>query len=157
MQQKLKQKLWAHIVVNNPELIIELEQDEILTGYLEEKVEAVLPLLEELTSEKKPDYIIEELCLRELTADMRPYRFNFILNVLEEQFPETHKAWQHNGILTHEVINFERYCRVSFEPLTLTWENVYEDHIYSMVTGQIQLYLEEQTALQHASELPEGE
>ena len=157
MQQKLKQKLWAHMVVNNPELLLELEQDEILAGYLEDKIQDVLPLLEELTNEKNPDYIIEELCLRALTADMRPYRFNFILNVLEEEFPETYKAWQRDGILTHEVINFERYCRTTFDPIMLTWENVYEDHTYAMVTGQFQLYLEDQIASQGASKLPEDE
>jgi hypothetical protein len=145
MQQKLKQKLWAHTLVINPELILELEEAEILNKYLDAKINEVLPLLDQLSGEQKPEYIIEELCLKELTDDIRPSSFQYNLNVLEREFPETYKTWQQNGILTHEVINFHRYCRRTYGQLALVAGNAEDELTYDMVTGQIQQYLEAQT------------
>lgn len=148
IQQQLKQKLWAHTLVINPELLLELEQNEILNDYLDEKINEVLPLLDRLFNEQKPEYIIEELCLKELTADIRPSYFQHNLNVLEREFPETYKTWELNGILTHEIINFHRYCRRKYGQNPFTVENTDDDQTYSMVTGQLQQYLEEQTLAQ---------
>ena len=145
IQQQLKQKLWAHTLVINPELLLELEEDEILNEYLDEKIKEVLPLLERLFNEQKPEYIIEELCLKELTADIRPSYFQYNLNVLEREFPETYKTWEQNGILTYEIINFHRYCRRKYGQSVSVVENADDDQTYNMVTGQLQQYLEEQT------------
>lgn len=144
-QQQLKQKLWAHTLVINPELLLELEQNEILNDYLDEKITEVLPLLDRLFNEQKPEYIIEELCLKELTADIRPSCFQYNLNVLEREFPETYKTWEQNGILTYEIINFHRYCRRKYGQNPFIVENTDDGQTYSTVTGQLQQYLEEQT------------
>lgn len=148
IQQQLKQKLWAHTLVINPELLLELEQNEILNDYLDEKINEVLPLLDRLFNEQKPEYIIEELCLKELTADIRPSYFQYNLNVLEREFPETYKTWELDGILTHEIINFHRYCRRKYEQNPFVVENADDGQTYSMVTGQLQQYLGEQTLAQ---------
>jgi hypothetical protein len=155
IQQQLKQKLWAHTLVINPELLLELEQNEILNEYLDEKIQEVLPLLDRLFNEQRPEYIIEELCLKELTADIRPSYFQYNLNVLEREFPETYKTWELNGILTHEIINFHRYCRHTYGQNPFVVENIDNDQTYSMVTGQLQQYLQEQTLAQQESELPQ--
>jgi hypothetical protein len=155
IQQQLKQKLWAHTLVINPELLLELEQNEILDKYLDEKIKDVLPLLDRLFNEQKPEYIIEELCLKELTADIRPSCFQYNLNVLEREFPKTYKTWEQNGILTYEIINFHRYCRRQYGQNPFIVENADNDQTYSVVTGQLQQYLEEQTLAQQESELPQ--
>lgn len=144
MQQQLKQKLWAHILVNNPGLIVELEQDDDLSPYLERKVESVMPLLDQLTSEGKPDYIIEELCIHALVADMRPYRFNYLWNVIEQEFTETFKTWEQNGILTLEIINLQQYCKPTFDALNFSMDDAYDDQVYNAITGMIEEYLRNQ-------------
>ncbi|GLU56200.1 hypothetical protein [Dyadobacter frigoris] len=153
IQQQLKQKLWAHTLIINPELLLELEQNEILNEYLDRKIQEVLPLLDQLFNEQKPEYIIEELCLKELTADIRPSYFQYNLNVLEREFPETYKTWEQNGILTYEIINFHQYCRRKYGQPVSVVENTDNDQTYSMVTGQLQQYLEEQTQLQNENGL----
>ena len=145
MQQRLKQKLWAHTIVNNPGLIIQLESDDQLSSFLETKIESVLPLLEQLTSEGKPDYIIEELCIHQLVAEMRPYRFNYLWNVLEQEFAATFKNWEQNGILTYELINLQQYCKDTFDALDFNMDDAYEDQVYYAITGMIDEYLRNQS------------
>ena len=144
MQHRLKQKFWAHIVVNNPALIIELESDDHLSAYLDNKIESVLPLLEQLTSEGKADYITEELCIHQLVADMRPYRYNYLWNVLEQEFTKTFKNWEQNGILSYELINLQQYCKNTFDALDFNMDDAYEDDIYYAITGMIDEYLRNQ-------------
>lgn len=144
MQQRLKQKLWAHILVNNPGLILELEREDQLSAYLESKIASVLPLLDQLTSESKADYIIEELCIRELVAEMRPYRFNYLWYVLEEEFSPFFKTWEQDGILTYELINLQQYCKDTFDALGFTMDDTNEDQVYNAVTGMIDEYLRQQ-------------
>lgn len=144
MQQRLKQKFWAHIIVNNPGLILELERDDQLSAYLESKIASVLPLLDQLTSEDKADYIIEELCIHQLVAEMRPYRFNYLWNVLEQEFSSTFKTWEQDGILTYELINLQQYCKDTFDALGFTMDDAYEDQVYNAVTGMINEYLRQQ-------------
>jgi len=144
MQQRLKQKLWAHITVNNPGLILELERDDQLSDYLESKIESVLPLLDQLTSEGKADYIIEELCIHTIVAEMRPYRFNYLWNVLEQEFSAFFKSWEQDGILTFELINLQHYCKDTFDALGFSMDDAYEDQIYNAITGMIDEYLRQQ-------------
>ncbi|TKT86008.1 hypothetical protein [Dyadobacter frigoris] len=144
MQQRLKQKFWAHILVNNPGLIIELEQQDHLNAYLESKIESVLPLLDQLTSEGKADYIIEELCIHALVAEMRPYRFNYLWNVLEQEFSPFFKSWEQDGILTFELINLQQHCKDTFDALGFTMDDAYEDQVYNAITGMIDEYLRQQ-------------
>ena len=61
MQEMLKEKLWTFIVHNNPDLMMNLQQDFSLTDYLEQKVFNIQPLISQLLAENKPGYIIEEL------------------------------------------------------------------------------------------------
>ncbi|WP_159477691.1 hypothetical protein [Dyadobacter sp. 3J3] len=144
MQQRLKQKLWAHIIVSNPGLIIQLERSDQLSNYLESKIESVLPLLDQLTSEGKADYIIEERCIHALVAEMRPYRFNYLWNVLEEEFNPFFKSWEQDGILTYELINLQQYCKDTFDALGFTMDDAYEDQIYNAITGMIDEYIRQQ-------------
>ena len=142
IQQQLKQKLWAHTLVINPELLLELEEDEILNEYLDEKIKEVLPLLERLFNEQKPEYIIEELCLQELTADMRPYRFNYLLHVLEEEFSYFYQQWSQSGVLTYETLNLQKVCDPVFDQLGLSIENAEDSQIYYAITASIESYLD---------------
>ena len=144
MQQRLKQKLWAHIMVNNPGLIIELEKDDQLSDYLDTKIQSILPLLDQLTSEGKADYIIEERCIRELVAEMRPYRFNYLWYVLEEEFSAFFKSWEQDGILTYELINLQQYCKDTFDALDFSMDDTNEDQVYNAITGMIGEYLQQQ-------------
>ena len=86
MQTQLKEKLWAFIVHNNPELMFNLQEDYSVTTYLDSKVKDIMPLAEQLLSENRPDYVVEELCLEQMTEELKPSRYQYLLSILEEEF-----------------------------------------------------------------------
>jgi hypothetical protein len=53
MQEMLKEKLWTYIVHNNPDLMLNLQQDFSVTSYLEMKVFNVWPLISQLQAKNK--------------------------------------------------------------------------------------------------------
>lgn len=117
MESILKERLWAYIVTHNPELMFSLQEDFSVTRYLEEKVKSVMPLVERLVSEEKPLYAIEELCLNELTEELKPSRFLFIKAIFDEEFPEESNRFKETGTLTYEIVNLIKVCELLFEKI----------------------------------------
>lgn len=137
MQQILRETLWTYIVQNNPDLMIRLQETHGVTKYLEEKVNAVMPVVLELLAENKPQYVIEELCMDTLTKDLRPSRFLYILSVLEEEFVTDYERLRDSGTLTYEVINMMEACNGIFDELQFSSENEEERHIRYAIIGQV--------------------
>lgn len=143
MQAILTEKLRSYIIHNNPDIILRLQEDFSLTRYLEEKVFNVQPLLESLLAENKPQYIIEERCLHELTRDLRPSKFNYIRLLLEEEFEPDYARLKESG-MTYEIVNLIEVCEPVFEAVGFTEENESSRDLQSAVAGTIQQYLESQ-------------
>ena len=115
MQSILTEKLRAYILMNNPELAVKLQAEYSVTQYLEDRVMSVMPLFESLLLEGKPSYVIEELCLNEMTADLRPSRFNYIKSVIEEEFIRQYEQLVTTGVLTYECISLLEACAGIFD------------------------------------------
>src|SRR5665647_376806 len=60
MQKILIKKLHEYIRENNPDLLLQLEEESKVTEYLEKKVSTVNNLLQQYRGQ--PEYIIEEVC-----------------------------------------------------------------------------------------------
>ena len=142
MQEMLKEKLWAYIVQNNPDLMLNLQQDFSVTGYLEQKVFNVQPLLKKLLAQDKPAYVIEELCMAELTKDLRPSRFNYILSVLEDEFGQDFLRIKESGLLTYEIVNLISESETVFETLGFTQVNEQDRILRYAIAGTIRQYME---------------
>jgi hypothetical protein len=140
MQQILREKLWDYIVSHNPELIVGLQDEFSVKSYLTEKVTAVSPLIEAMQAERKPPYIIEEACLQEMTAELRPSRFLYIWEIFEEEFPVQFDALQESGTLTYEIINLIRECQPLFDELGFR-ENGENGFLRYAVIAQVDEYL----------------
>ncbi|MXN91159.1 hypothetical protein GR160_07935 [Flavobacterium sp. Sd200] len=135
MVEKLKEKLWAFIVHNNPDVMLNLQKDYSVTHYLDEKVNGILPMVDKLLAEDKPNYIIEELALNELTADLKPSKFLYIRSVLEEEFPDDFKRLSELGVLTSEVVNLIAACMDDFEAFDFSEETYDDRHLrYAVIT-----------------------
>lgn len=115
MHSKLMEKLRAYILINNPELADWLHADYSMSQYLEDKVMAVMPLLQQLRAEGNPDHSIEELCLNAMTQDLRPSRFQYIREVMENEFPQEYRQLALKGVLTFEIIQILDLCTSVFE------------------------------------------
>ncbi len=142
MQEMLKEKLWAYIVQNNPDLMLNLQQDFSVTGYLEEKVNGIQPLASQLQAENKPGYIIEELCMAELTKDLRPSRFNYIYNVLEDEFEHDFLRIKQTDLLTYEIVNLISESETVFETLGFTQVSEQDRMLRYAIAGTIRQYME---------------
>lgn len=123
MQNILTQKLQAFIAENNPDVLVGLQQGYTVTQYLKDKMDAAQPLLEQLLGEGKPAYIIEELCLKEMTADLRPSKYHYIKEVLEADFPSEYGRMAEAGVITYEITNMIEGCRDVFESYGLSEAN----------------------------------
>ncbi len=142
METILIEKLREYIIRNNPDILINLQTDFSVTQYLEEKVQSIQPLLNELLTEGKPTYIIEELCLNELTKDLRPSKFNYIRSVLQEEFEQDFLLMKKNNTLTYEIMNFITECEPVFEIFGFTEETEDNRNLRYAVTGTIQQFFE---------------
>lgn len=142
MQEMLKEKLWTYIVHNNLDLMLNLQQDFSVTGYLEKKLFNVQPLVSQLLAEKNPEYVIEELCMEELTKDLRPSKFNYIQGILEDEFEEDLLRIKESGLLTYEIINLITESETVFETLGFTEVNEQDRMLHYAIAGTIRQYME---------------
>lgn len=141
METVLKEKLWAYIVHNNPDLLFSLQQTQSITSYLEDKVRGIGPLIDQLLSDRTPSYEIEEQCLSILTADLKPSKYMYVRSVLEEEFPSDYQRMEDAGILTYEILNMLQVCREIFDELQFSLENEDERYIRYAIIAQVHDYL----------------
>lgn len=140
----LMERLWAHIVVHNPEFMEKLKEDNSVTQYLETKVNVVIPILEQHLSEGKPDYAAAELCLNLLIEDLMPSRFDYIQNMLLEDFREERNDFVTAGTLFHESVKLVEVLKHEFEEVGFSEENKEHSKVYYAIATQVSLYLEAQ-------------
>ena len=141
MEDILKEKLWFYIIHNNPDLMFTLQEDYSVLDYLNKKISSVKSILEDMSSDGTPQYIIEEICLNVLTEDLKPSRFIYLRFLLSEEFEKTYTAFQESGILTYEVINLMESCKPIFETIGFTKENEEDLTLRNALIGQIADYL----------------
>ena len=86
MQELLTNKLHQYISENNPDLLLSLEEENKTSSFLTDKVNGINHLIKQLKEAHTPQYITEEVCMETLTKELRPSRFNYIKDILEEEF-----------------------------------------------------------------------
>lgn len=141
MQQTLINKLHEYIRENNPDLLFQLEEDKKVTEYLSDKISTVSALIIQKEN-GKPAYIIEDACMDVLTQDLRPSKFNYISNLLQEEFESTYNQIQESGTLKFEVINLVNQCQSVFADLKFSEENEGNQFLRYAILGTIGEYLE---------------
>lgn len=141
MHQQLKESLWAYIVHNNPELMFNLQEEYSVTRYLEDKVSSVMPKVLQLLEQDKPGHAILELCMDEMTNDLKPSKYLYIKKVLKQEFELFYERFKEEGILTYEAINLIDHCEPVFKELCFCRDNEDNGLIWAGVTGATAEYL----------------
>jgi macrodomain Ter protein organizer (MatP/YcbG family) len=118
-----------------------LQEGYSVTRYLEEKVSAVMPMMEQLLDKGRPPYIIEELCLDAMTEELRPSRYQYIRSVIEEEFNADYQRMKESGTLTYEVVNLIETCKSIFNEFDFNSENEENRHLRYAIIGQVHDYL----------------
>ena len=142
MKEILIGKLLEHIRDNNPDILFALEAEDKLRVWLYDKISAAEPLFQQLKNARQPENIIVETCLQEITKDLRPSRYNYILHILEEEFETDYKQLLQSGLLQHEAVNMISYCNSIFDDLVFTEENEDNQFIHYAIIGAVSEYLE---------------
>jgi len=97
-------------------------------------------MVERMLAEGKPTYIIEELCMEQMTLELRPSRFNYIRSIIEEEFKEDFARLEDIGILTYEVINLIGDCSELFESFNFSIENEEDRFLRYAVIAKVHDY-----------------
>jgi hypothetical protein len=145
MQKILMNKLLEYIRHNNPDILFALEAEAGVTIWLTDKVHTVDKLIEQLKKQQQPDYQIEETCMEELTKDLRPSKYNYINNLLEEEFEQHYQRLLQTGLLQHEVINLIHHCQPVFDDLNFSEDNEENQFLWYAITGSISEYFESES------------
>lgn len=142
MKEILIGKLLEYIRDNNPDILFALEAEDKLRSWLYDKAYSAEPLIQQLKNDKQPDYIIQATCLDEMTRDLRPSRYSYILNILETEFERDYEPLLQSGLLQHEIINMISYCNSTFDDLRFAAENEDNQFIRYAITCAVSEYLE---------------
>ncbi|WP_333887393.1 hypothetical protein [Sphingobacterium siyangense] len=141
MYKNLKEKLWAFITQNNPDLMFTLQEGYSVTTYLEDKIQKVMPMVMDLISESKPGHVIEELALLKMTKELRPSRFNYIKDVVTRDFPVEFNKFREAGVLTYECINMIEACNDIFETFGFSEDKPEDNRLRHAVIARVHDYL----------------
>lgn len=84
-------------------MLLRLEEGGKVTEYLLERAKSVSALIN-LMNNGQPAYIIEDACMDILTADLKPSKYNYICNVLEEEFESKYQLHIDTNLLKFKII-----------------------------------------------------
>lgn len=140
MQEILIKKLLLFLRENNPELLIQLEEEFRVTDYLISKVGMVDSLINQ--DDDQPAYILETACMDILTRDLRPSRYNYICKILQEDFEDYYEKLQVSGLKKFEAINVLYSCKKVFDDFGFDEESENNRLLRYLVIGSISEYFE---------------
>ena len=80
MKDSLIKKLHEYIRENNPDVLMQLQEDGKVTEYLSDRLNTVVVLLNQ-QNKGQPACIVEETCMEIMTRDLRPSKYNYIINI----------------------------------------------------------------------------
>ena len=136
MQEIFVRKLHQYISDNNPDLLLQLEKEGRVGKYLSDKINMVGALIKQRDI-REPAYILEDACLYIMTQDLRPSKFNYISNLLQEEFESIYIRLRKSGTLKFEVINLIKQCQSVFADLNFSEENKANQFIRYAISGTI--------------------
>ncbi len=143
MHLQLINKLHAFTAEHNPDVLISLQEQGRLAAWLEEKVQGLDLLIAQLRSEGKPGYIIEEVCMKELTAELVPSKYEYVAGIFRDEFEAQYYNLKATGVLVYETINILQRCEAVFEQFPYTEDTEDNRLLRYAIIGTIQHYLEE--------------
>ena len=142
MNEKLIEKLWDYIIENNPDLMFSLQEDYSVRSYLDDKVNTIQLQLEQWQHEDLPPDLIEERSMEALTKDLKPSKFHYIRNILEEEFETEFSQFKEAGTLTYHVVNIIEASKEIFEAIKFSEHNKGSRRLRKVIIATITKHIE---------------
>ena len=137
MTNKLQGLLLGYIKENNPELLLQLEQDDALHTWVMEKIQEV----ELVLNNAKPTLLNETQYMEILTADLKPSKFRYVRDLFETEFTNDYERMVEAGTLSYELVNIVSACHQLFDEMPII-EGMENPHLDHAVAGVINDYLQ---------------
>ncbi len=141
MREQLKKKLFEYIAGYNPELLLKFEGQLTVTTYVDYKVTSVMDQVKQWLSVGVPGYEAEEMALAAMIAELRPSKFIYLKNVLEEDFSREAEAYLEAGVLTSELVNLIEHCQETFTTFGFSEENQNDRKLRYAIIADIADYI----------------
>ncbi len=141
MQAILTQKFYAHIRDHYPDLLLRLQEQNNVTGYLVSSIESVDELLNRLLADEKPVALIEEMCLLELKKMLGPSRYQYIREILYAEFIPQAQQLAGAGLLAMELVNLVTHCHPYFDEAGFSFDNEENPYLRYLIIGAVDEYL----------------
>lgn len=141
MRQKLITAFLEHVRENHPDILFDLGDDEAVMQWTTDRLQEVSATIQAMKKKYKPEGQIIAACMEELIQNLLPSRYNYVRNVLEEEFYDDYSRLKEAGILRFEAVNMVAHCRSTFDDLRFSVEN--EDNRFTRyaIIGMIRDYL----------------
>jgi hypothetical protein len=140
MKNQLKEQLQLYIAENYPEKVHQLNPDVPFSTYMEDRVNLIEPLMDELISQGKNHEEILDICMDEIISVMPPSKYNYLLEVMEEEFPAEYDTFKSLGVLQYTVINIMQQCEDAFEAFDFSHDTIDDRFMRYMVIAEIHDY-----------------
>lgn len=105
MQELLTIKLQQYLALHYPDMLLRLEEEGLAVVFVQEKVGRNAGEMELMLAGETPLYEVEVYCMDVLMGSLPPSKYDYICNILEEDFMEAYNSFERTGILLYEVIN----------------------------------------------------
>jgi hypothetical protein len=142
MKDILSIKLVEYLRENNPDILLSLQDGGAVIAYITRKITSIEGLLHQLQQQNGPEYIIEELCMEALTAELKPSRYLYIKEILEEEFMIGYHHLLRSVILRFEIINLIAICNPLFEVFHFGEGNEENRNLRYTIIGTIKEHFE---------------
>ena len=137
MNDKLQGLLLGYIRENNPDLLYQLDEDDALHAWVTEQIREVELVLGNAKATRIADTAYMDL----MTVELKPSKFHYMRDLLEDQFVEDFNRFLASGELRYELIELIGLCNPFFEAMPLQ-EDIHENRqLDHAVKGVISQYL----------------
>lgn len=142
MRYILSIKLFKHIQQNYPDVLLSLPSEEAITDFINQKLDEIEPLIDENLRADKPVYIVEEIGLTSMIEALGPSKFNYLKELVEDEFLIEYHHLLQAGVLKFEILNLITECDPFFEAFGFSEENIDDKHLRYTIVGTIKEYFE---------------
>ncbi|MFX1707237.1 hypothetical protein PV783_24930 [Chitinophaga sp. CC14] len=141
MKAEIRASLLGFLQENYPEIILLFSERGTLTQYLDDRMNFVEPLIDELIQQGDQLQEIIDLSIAELTSSFGPSKFNYLKQVMAEEFPQEYQQFEQVGVLRSELTNMIVACSNAFDAFEFSEENLDDHFMRHMVIAEMQDYL----------------
>ena len=138
MKNSLTFLLRAYLAQHHPDLLFEVERENGVNAFIAAAIESLGDQPDELARQGTPAYVIEEICMEQLTQGFRPSRYDYLLSLLEDEFNATFAVWAERDLLSSVVLILLRDCGTVFDRFGFCEQNEDDEQLRDEMITVIQ-------------------